>query len=70
MITDAMTEIPVLDILAMATTNLEKIYGLNEIDEVVEVLEKDFVAYKGGSLMDFGGSKVVAFNTPEGIAIF
>lgn len=53
----------------MATTNLEKLHGITDNAEVASLLEKDFVAYEGGGMMDFGGSKVVAFSTPDGVAV-
>ena len=53
----------------MATTNLKKLYGLSDKPDVARWLEKDFVAYHGGGMMSFGGSKVVAFSIPGGVAV-
>ena len=50
----------------MATTNLERIYE----PEIMQALEADFGAYKGGELMESGGSKVMTFSSPGGVAMF
>ncbi|CAD6578923.1 MAG: hypothetical protein TREMPRED_002308, partial [Tremellales sp. Tagirdzhanova-0007] len=69
LIADTTVNLSSLDVLAMATTNLEKLYGLSDKPDIARWLEKDFVAYHGGGMMSFGGSKVVAFSTPGGVAV-
>jgi hypothetical protein len=54
----------------MSTTNLIELYGLGEVDEVQKAIKGDFIAYQGGDLTSFGGSKVVAFGTKGGVAVF
>jgi hypothetical protein len=49
----------------MMTTNLESLYGLKS-----ERLGNDFIAYQGGNMVSMGGSRVVAFGTPDGVAVF
>lgn len=65
---DTTADIDRMDVLAMATTNLDKIYGIKR--DVADALENDFVAYQGGDILDFGGSKVVAFSAPGAVEIF
>lgn len=67
---DTTVNISPLEALAMATTNIEKLYGLDRDQEVGRYLERDFVAWEGGDVMEFGGSKVAAFSTSDGIAVF
>lgn len=65
---DTTANLTSMDVLAMASTNIEKLHGLS--DEVTKGLEKDFVAYRGGGMMEFGGSRVIAFSAPGGVAVF
>ncbi|KAK4688544.1 hypothetical protein P7C73_g1572, partial [Tremellales sp. Uapishka_1] len=69
-VADTITDIPFLDVIAMATTNLENLLGVHNDDRISKMLEKDFVAYQDGPIASFGGSKVVAFGTKGGVGIF